>query len=119
MLKQKQNSKLNSFINKKYNQRTDKFEKIWKSLGRFSFISAIFLGLSYIISVNSLSVKGFVLQELKNKTKQLEAESNNIELNIMSMETYENINQRAQNMKMVKIDKVDYILSGAIGVAKK
>jgi hypothetical protein len=119
MLKQKQNIKTNFSADKNYNDKTGNSGKIWKFLSRFSVLAVIVLGVSFIISVNSLSVRGFVLQELKNKTKILETESNNIELNIMSMETYENINQRAQNMKMVKIDKIDYVMSGAVGVAKK
>jgi hypothetical protein len=118
MLKQKQNTRSYS-SDKNINNKSDKTGRIWMFFGRLGIITVIILGVSFIISVNSLSVKSFVLQELKNKTKELVTESNNIELNIMSMETYENINQRAQNMKMVKIDKVDYILAGAVGVAKK
>ena len=57
--------------------------------------------------------------DLKTKISELQKESENIELKIMDLESYENISQRAEKLKMVKVDKIDYITSVNDSVAKK
>jgi len=69
----------------------------------------IIISIYYVISINDLAIKGFVLNELKTKVKTLNEENRNHELKIAELENFENINSRAQEMKMVKADNVAYI----------
>lgn len=83
------------------------------------FTLAIVCGLCYIFIINDLSIKGIVLENLKNNVSVLNEEKKNYELAIMRLESYDNINRRAQEIKMVKVDKIEYISAGSGAMAKK
>jgi cell division protein FtsB len=63
----------------------------------------------YIASINNISIKGFVLKELKTELSILEQEKEALEQKAMELESYEHISRRADELKMVKVDKIDYI----------
>ena len=119
MLKQKQKTKFYSLSERNGRKPNGQADKLWKLLNKFSIILIIILGVSFIATVNSLSIKGFILQSLKNKTDKLKQENENIQLNIMALESYENINKKAASLKMVKADKVDYLMVNDNLMAKK
>ena len=81
----------------------------WRIFSKILIILIIISGVYFIISVNDLSIKGFMLQELKTELGELDNENVNLELKIMELGSYENISNRARDMKMVKVDKIDYI----------
>jgi len=90
-----------------------------KIIIKFIFCLIIICGISYVISVNNLSIKGFVLADLKSKVSELQKENENIELKVMNLESYENIIKRVNELKMVKVDKIDYIIKANDFVAKR
>ena len=51
--------------------------------------------------------------------KNLQAENQQIELAITKLQSYDNIEIKAQEMKMVKVDKIDYITVNDLAVAKR
>lgn len=97
-----------------------------KSCNKYHFIANLFIlaavigsGVYYILSVNDLAIKGFIMADLK---KELEAEnkvSAEMEMDIMKLKSLENISQRAQRFQLVKVDRVDYIKSAPSVVAKR
>jgi len=94
-------------INSKREKRKFKF-----NFGIFNkLLIAFFVVISiyYVVSINDLAIKGFVLNELKTEVKMLNEKNGNYELKIAELENFENINLRAQGMKMVKADNVEYI----------
>jgi len=97
----KDNSVVSSFINK------------------LLLVIIIFSGISFVISINDLSIKGFVLEELKEEVYNLSVENKNIELLAMELESFENISKRAEELKMVKVDAIEYIKLSDEAVAKK
>ena len=90
-----------------------------KIIIKFIFCLIIICGISYVVSVNNLSIKGFVLADLKSKVSELQKENENIELKVMNLESYENIIKRVNELKMVKVDKIDYIIKANDFVAKR
>ena len=90
-----------------------------KIIIKFIFCLIIICGISYVVSVNNLSIKGFVLADLKSKVSELQKENENIELKVMNLESYENITKRVNELKMVKVDKIDYITKANDFVAKR
>ena len=70
---------------------------------KFLFFMIIAGGVYFILSINDLSVKGFVLAENR----------------ITELESYENIQTRALNMNLVKADKIDYITITNEAMARK
>ena len=90
-----------------------------KIIIKFIFCLIIICGTSYVVSVNNLSIKGFVLSDLKSKIAELQKENENIELKVMNLESYENIIKRADELKMVKVNKINYITKVNDFVAKR
>lgn len=76
-------------------------------------------GFFYVLSTNDLSIKGFVIERLKREIVRIENDNKLAELHIMEKESYENIDRRAKEMNMVKIDKIDYIKSVGADVAMR
>jgi hypothetical protein len=103
-----------------YAKNKGKNRKIcWRLLYNLLIILIISSGIYYVISINDLSAKGFVMQELKIKLADISNKNKDMELKIMELESYENIDQRADNLKMVKVDKIDYFTIVNEAMAKK
>lgn len=104
----------------KAKNKTKKLFKIrFKIVNKFLFCLIILMGVYYIVSVNDLSIKGFVLQDLKKQSATLVEQNNSLELAIMKLESFDNIEKKAQEMNMVKIGKIDYITITGGALAKK
>lgn len=91
----------------------------WRLVNRVIIFLAVLSGFGYIVTINDLAVKGIVLEELRKEAAEQNNLTNDYELAIMEMESYDHINKRAKDMKMVKVDKIDYITINNEGVAKK
>jgi len=90
-----------------------------KNFNRFLFGLIIIGGLYYVVSINDLSVKGFSLQELRQNVRLLNAANKEIDLEIMSLGSYNELSQRAtEDLKMVAVGEIDY-LTAVNGVVVK
>ena len=103
--------------NQKNNKKRD-YCHLLAVANRFLLALVLVCGVYFVVSINDLSIKGFVLQELKTEIAKLENDKKNVELSIMKLESYENINQKASDLKMVKVDKIDYVTvaNGAVAM---
>ena len=103
----------------KQKEKKQNKNKIYKILIKINCVLIILLGLFYIISINDLSIKGFTLNKIKNNSMVLAKENEDMELKIMDLKSYDSINQRANGLRMVKVDKIDYINVISDGLAQK
>jgi len=110
-----------SLVFKKSEKLTDRFFNKQKLAitNKILFILIIVVGIGYMLSVNDLSIKGFVLNDLKSQIKEITKENSQIEMRIAKSESNDNINSRAQEMAMVKVDKIDFINMVSDKVARK
>lgn len=118
---QKQKQKINEKINSgnRAGIRGDKFFHRLKILNKLLLATIIIVVGYFVVSTNDLSIKGFVLNELWSEVNTLATNNDQIELKIMELESYDKIDKRAQELKMVKIDKIDYITINDEAVAKR
>ncbi len=83
---------------------------ILKNFNKFLFGLIIIGGLYYVVNINDLAVKGFSLQELRQEARLLNAANKEVDLAIMSLESYNKVSQRAtEDLKMVAVGEIDYI----------
>jgi len=107
---------------KKYNKTKTKsrnYSRLSRWLNKILVVLIIGAVLSYIIVANDLSIQGFRLKALKEKMADLKKENDAIELRVAELKSYENISQRAQAIKMVKVGSIDYITVTDSAVAKR
>ena len=117
-LKQKQNfAKARKNIENDSRRKRMRFSI--KMANKILFCLIATIGVGYVVSINDLAIKGFVLQELKTESQELRVENNEIELAIMVLESYDSIEKRAQDLSMVKVGKIDYITVTGGSVARK
>ena len=114
--KQKQkNKELNS-----YSRKTKRnFMFYLGSLNRMLMVLILLSCGYFVLSINDLAIKGFILQDLKKETNKLQVISKDLELSVTNFESFENIQKRAEELKMVRVEKIDYISISKGGVAKK
>lgn len=79
----------------------------------------IFTGVGFIIVTNDIAVQGFVLAELKTDLLIMEKANAEYELTALRLESMSNVNERAKELKMVKVDDVEYISVTDTSVAIK
>lgn len=79
----------------------------------------IVIGIFYMAGINNLVIKGFVLSDLKQQRNKIAAENKKLELEAMSLSSFNIISQKISNLKMVAVGNIDYISSVNEVVAKK
>jgi len=117
-LGQKQKNKTSAFSSKSLLLISRNKEQL-HSLGNKILASMIFVVIiAYIATINDLSIKGFILQDLRGNISQLEIDNEQYELKAMNLESYELINERAQKLGMVKVDDIKYVavIDGVVAI---
>lgn len=110
---------LTNIQNKYQNKNKIKINFNLSLFNKFLSILAVGVLISLVICVNDLSIQSFILKNLKNKSLQLKEENSKLELLATNLKSFENIDKKAQEMKMVKVDKINYITLTDGAVAKK
>ena len=82
-------------------------------------VIAFIASVSYLLLSNNLISQGFALNEARNKVSALTKENRELELEAMSLGSYENINEKISQLGMVDVGKVDYIELKTEGVARR
>jgi cell division protein FtsB len=90
-----------------------------KLLNKVIIFFIIFNAAYFALNVNDLSIKGYVLNSKKMELDKLVKENKNLELEITRLSSLDNIEKRALAMKLVKVDKIDYIEVKDEAVARK
>ena len=95
------------------NKRTIDLKKI--NIGIFSILSV--LGVFYLVSISDLTVKGFALQELKNKVAAINDEKVSNEEQINKLQSYYSLSSRTKGLNMVAIGDIEYLNKNAASAA--
>jgi cell division protein FtsL len=85
--------------------------------GSFIIYIVIFLiilsSLAYVIQVNSIAVKGFKIEELRKRVNQLQMENEKLEIKVAEMQSMSKIEEVANQLGLVKSEKVEYLKGGS------
>jgi hypothetical protein len=89
--------------------------KIWI----LSIFSIIILSFLYIVQVNSITNKSYLLHSLQAKLEKLSEENDELEVWLTKNEPLPNLEVLAQNLNFEKIDRVQYLKAFEGPVAAK
>jgi uncharacterized Zn ribbon protein len=73
----------------------------------------------HVVCINDLSIKGFVIKDLKVKAGELAVLREKYQIKVAQLESSAYLEERAAELNLVKIDKVEYISLIPEVVAKK
>lgn len=91
----------------------------WRVVNTLLSITCITFGVVYLVGMNDLTVKGFVLNELKGQVSVLAEENQDLQTSSLSLQSYAALSPRLQDLDMVKVEDVVYFSHQALVVAKK
>lgn len=91
----------------------------WLSAANKALVMMIVVcGVGYLVGMNDLSIKHFVVQENKREVRLLKDQNTELETKIMALSSYNTINKKIAALGMVKVDRMNYITVNSV-VAKK
>lgn len=90
-----------------------------KNFNKILFLIIIVSGVYYIAGTNDLSIKGMALSDLKQERNRLVNSNNKLELQAMTLSSYDKISQRVGDLRMVAVGEINYINGVSEAVAKK
>lgn len=96
-----------------------KKNRLLSALNLCLVFAVIVCGFYFIKSIDDLMVKNLELDQLKGQLNTLEEEKKEMESAKNTLESYENISARLQELNMVKVANIDYISVGEDALAKK
>ncbi len=77
-------------------------------------------GLLYIVEVNATSTKGFEIRTLENRAEKLQQVQKELELMQADVTTMSSLQEKAKDMQLVSVDKIDSVTSvGSVAFVKK
>jgi cell division protein FtsB len=80
-----------------------------KNINCALLFSIIVLGVFYVININDVMVKGFVLQDLKKQSASLKEDEASLNAEISYLKSYNNLADRVKKLGMVSADNVEYL----------
>lgn len=113
-------SKFVDFIyrNKTKQQRLSYKPNFWyQSLFNIQFLNIVVLlaicltGIFYLVKINNMAVKGFKLKELEEKQAILKENIKKTELQIADLQSMQRMQERINNLNMLSVVKVEYVVS--------
>lgn len=75
---------------------------------RMLLLAMVVCGIAYLIGINDLSIKNYMLLEERRRANTVRNEINQLENKAMSLSSYNNLAQRITDLQMVKVDQVKY-----------
>lgn len=111
-----------NFINQaKENKKNKNNNSVFRHINKALLFLIMILGIYYIAGINDLSIKSFELSALKMNVKDLTTENGELNVKMMSMESFNNLNKRVGNLNMVAAaaEEIAYIAAPEQAVAKK
>jgi len=92
---------------------------LWSGFSIIFGTACVVSGIAYLISINSLAVQGFVLQDLKVKSSLLADQNQDLQARALSLQSYSSLSPRLKNLEMVAVDEIIYLAAQPAIVAKK
>ena len=73
----------------------------------------------YLQGINAAVVKGFVLEDAKKQLTELSNENSQVQSKKIALESYSDIEQKLNDLHMVPVDKIEYVVVNDGAIAKK
>jgi cell division protein FtsB len=91
----------------------------WRSVNIFLVVVCLVFGVTYLVGMNDLTVKGFALKDLKSRTNLLAAENQDLQARVLTLQSYTALSPRLRGLDMVAVEDVAYFSPQTPVVAKK
>jgi hypothetical protein len=90
-----------------------------KKFNKILYLSILLCFGYYMCLMNGLSIRGFEMKAARQKLNKITVENQDLELEIMNLESYRNLNGKIGKLGLVKVDKINYLNVTGGSVARK
>lgn len=97
--------------------KPDRFNLKYFNYGLFTAI--LVLGAFYLMNINDLTVKGFVLKQLNTQAASLASQQTESEQTANRLESYYHLSTQVQKLNMVAVGNIEYLAGNQGPVAKR
>lgn len=80
------------------------------------FAAIVITGLAYLVSINSLSTKGYEIRLLEQKIKNLEATHKNLEVQSSNLQSITRIQREASKLNFVPVGQTVFVKDGGFAL---
>jgi hypothetical protein len=91
----------------------------WRSINIILGCACLACGVFYLVGMNDLTVKGFVLRDMKSRINLLAGENQDLQAKALTLQSYTALSPRLQGLNMIAVDDVAYISAQEAVLAKK
>jgi len=88
-----------------------------KSFNVFLLGLIILIGFFYLLQVNSMAVKGYVIRDLEVKLEDAKMNNRNLQLQSQGLQSVGGLATKTAELGMVTVDKVEYLQGPGSSVA--
>ncbi len=81
------------------------------------FCMILLTGFAYIAEINSVTAKGYQIRELEEQISELTVHNERMELEVATLQSMQNVNERIRMLGMVPSGGVDYLVPGRPAIA--
>lgn len=92
---------------------------LWSGFSVIFGLACVVTGVAYLVSINKLTVQGFVLQELKAKSNLLAEQHQDLHAKALDLQSYSSLSPRLDSLDMVAVEEIIYLAEKSSVVAKK
>jgi hypothetical protein len=92
---------------------------LWSGASVIFGLACVVFGVAYLISINNLTVQGFVLQELKTQSNLLLEQHQDLQARALNLQSYSSLSPRLENLEMVAVEEIIYLAAKSPVIAKK
>ncbi|MDP3900185.1 MAG: hypothetical protein Q8Q23_03840 [bacterium] len=75
----------------------------------FIFFAIISMSVGYFLISNNLIYQGFYINEVKDEMEEKQKTNKDLELAVMNMESYEEVEKRIKELGMVAVGEIEYL----------
>ncbi|MBU1164027.1 hypothetical protein KKA15_00520 [Patescibacteria group bacterium] len=82
------------------------------SFKTFSFLvygGLVILFLAYLVQINSIATKGYIISDLESQLSTLAKENNGLQEQVLSLQGTDNVEDKLEGMGLVNSEAVEYI----------
>lgn len=102
-----------SSVNKKEFCKKNKVRKFLTLVLIFSIATVIFL---YVLQVNGIAAKGYMIRDLKTQVYELEEQNRALQVSISNLKSIDNLQVQIADFDMVKVENIEYVILSSTNV---
>lgn len=90
-----------------------------RSINKLLFLTLIVFGVLYLIQINFLATRGYVIKDLEKKIVSVKKENSALNMKILEAQGLGSLQAKMNNLGLVRSERISYIAGHDVGLAAR